>query len=118
MEAPEMNTFISLLKRSLDPGTEELAGKGMRTLLISRSSAAFLALLGLCLTGCKPESPAAPPPPLVEIATVTQADVPIYHEWIGTLDGLVNAQIRAQVTGYLLKQNYREGDPIKKGDLL
>src|SRR6185369_10172238 len=38
--------------------------------------------------------------------------------WIGSLDGLVNAQIRAQVTGYLLKQNYREGDPIKKGDLL
>jgi membrane fusion protein (multidrug efflux system) len=49
---------------------------------------------------------------------VSQADVPIYHEWIGVLDGLVNAQIRAQVTGYLVKQNYREGDPIKKGDLL
>ena len=44
--------------------------------------------------------------------------MPIYHEWIGTLDGLVNAQIRAQVTGYLMKQNYREGDPIKKGDQL
>jgi RND family efflux transporter MFP subunit len=44
--------------------------------------------------------------------------VPIYHDWIGVLDGLVNAQIRAQVTGYLRTQNYREGDPIKKGDLL
>jgi membrane fusion protein (multidrug efflux system) len=54
----------------------------------------------------------------VEVATVTQADVPIYHEWIGVLDGLVNAQIRAQVTGYLLTQNYREGEPIKKDDLL
>lgn len=54
----------------------------------------------------------------MEVATVTQADVPIIHEWIGVLDGLVNAQIRAQVTGYLLTQNYREGDPIKKGDLL
>ncbi|HWV99405.1 MAG TPA: efflux RND transporter periplasmic adaptor subunit [Candidatus Acidoferrum sp.] len=72
----------------------------------------------LCLAGCKPKSQVAPPPPLVEVASVTQADVPIYHEWIGILDGLVNAQIRAQVTGYLLKQNYREGDPIKKGDLL
>jgi len=60
----------------------------------------------------------SPPVPLVEVATVTQADVPIFHEWIGVLDGLVNAQIRAQVTGYLLTQNYREGDPIKKGDLL
>ena len=68
--------------------------------------------------GCKPKAPATPPNPLVEIAEVTKADVPIYHEWIGSLDGLVNAQIRAQVTGYLLKQNYREGDPIKKGDLL
>jgi membrane fusion protein (multidrug efflux system) len=54
----------------------------------------------------------------VEVAAVTRADVPIYHEWIGVLDGLVNAQIRAQVTGYLWTQNYREGDPIKKGDLL
>ena len=55
---------------------------------------------------------------MVEVAPVTQADVPIYHEWIGVLDGLVNAQIRAQVTGYLITQDYREGDPIKKGDLL
>src|SRR5689334_11690653 len=59
-----------------------------------------------------------PPAPIVETALVTQADVPIYHEWIGVLDGLVNAQIRAQVTGYLQTQHYREGDPIKKGDLL
>ena len=55
---------------------------------------------------------------MVEVAAVTRADVPIYHEWIGVLDGLVNAQIRAQVTGYLITQDYREGDPIKKGDLL
>ena len=54
----------------------------------------------------------------MEITTVTEADVPVYHEWIGVLDGLVNAQIRAQVSGYLLTQNYREGNPIKKGDLL
>src|SRR6266699_6561286 len=73
----------------------------------------------LCQTGCKGKVDTAPPaPPTVEVATVTQADVPIYHEWIGVLDGLVNAHIRAQVTGYLLSQNYREGDPIKKGDLL
>ena len=90
----------------------------MKTLLTSKIAAAVLAILALGLTGCKPKAAASPPPPLVEVATVTKADVPIYHEWIGTLDGLVNAQIRAQVTGYLLKQNYREGDPIKKGDLL
>ena len=73
----------------------------------------------LCLPACRRKPQAkTPPPPVVEVATVTQADVPIYHEWIGVLDGLVNAQIRAQVTGYLLTQHYREGDPIKKGDLL
>jgi membrane fusion protein (multidrug efflux system) len=52
------------------------------------------------------------------VTTVTQADIPIYHDWVGVLDGLVNAHIRAQVTGYLLSQNYKEGDPIRKGDLL
>ena len=72
----------------------------------------------LCFAGCKKKPPATPPPPIVEVAPVTQADVPIYHEWIGTLDGLVNATIRAQVAGYLLTQDYREGDAIKKGDLL
>src|SRR5437763_2646608 len=73
----------------------------------------------LCLTGCKAKSaPHSPAPLTVEVTTVTQADVPLYHEWIGVLEGLVNARIRAQVTGYLVSQNYREGDPIKKGDLL
>ena len=68
--------------------------------------------------GCKPKSNIVAPPPMVEVASATRADVPIYHEWIGTLDGLVNAQIRAQVTGYLLTQNYGDSDAIKKGDLL
>jgi RND family efflux transporter MFP subunit len=80
-----------------------------------------LTLLGLfCLPGCKAKARAAtpPPPPLVEVTTVSQADLPVFHEWIGSLDGLVNAQIRAQVTGYLVSQDYKEGDPIKKGDLL
>ena len=73
----------------------------------------------LWCAGCEHKKKAADaPPPTVEVAAVTTADVPIYHEWIGSLDGLVNAQIRAQVTGYLIKQNYREGDPIKKDDML
>src|SRR6201996_51990 len=60
----------------------------------------------------------APPPPEVEVASVEQRDVPIYREWIGTLDGMVNAVIRAQVTGYLLTQNYAEGSFVRKGQLL
>src|SRR5690242_2334930 len=57
-------------------------------------------------------------PPAVELVRVEQRDVPIYGEWIGTLDGLVNADVRAQVTGYLLKQGYQEGAFVKKGQLL
>jgi membrane fusion protein (multidrug efflux system) len=54
----------------------------------------------------------------VLVAQVEQKDVPIYGEWIGTLDGLVNADVRAQVTGYLQQQAYQEGSFVKKGQLL
>lgn len=71
------------------------------------------------LAGCeKPKPPPPPPPPVVEFVPVEQRDVPIYQEWVGTLDGMVNAQILAQVTGYLIKQDYQEGQPVKKGQLL
>jgi membrane fusion protein (multidrug efflux system) len=49
-------------------------------------------------------------PPLVEGATAIQTDIPIYHEWVGVLDGFVNAHIRAQVTGYLVSQTYKKGE--------
>ena len=67
--------------------------------------------------GCK-KKPAPPPPPEVQVITLAPTNVPIFEEWIGTLDGYVNAQIHAQVTGYLLTQNYAEGRELKKGDLL
>ncbi len=72
------------------------------------------------LGGCKKEEAVAVTPTLlnVQVVPVEKKDVPIYYEWIGTTDGLVNAKIRAQVTGYLLKQHYREGATVKKGDLL
>jgi len=90
----------------------------MKILLTFTTGATLIAFLTLCPTGCKRKVIAAPPPPLVEVTTVTQADVPIYHEWVGGLDGLVNATIRAQVSGYLWTQDYREGDVVKKGDTL
>src|SRR5579871_6735076 len=61
---------------------------------------------------------APPSTPDVEVAEAQKEDVPIYAEWIGTLDGLVNADVRAQVTGYLLKQGYQEGAFVKQGQLL
>jgi membrane fusion protein, multidrug efflux system len=56
--------------------------------------------------------------PEVEVTTVTQKDVPVSSEWVGTTEGLVNARVRAQVTGYLDNQAYTEGATVKKGDLL
>ena len=59
-----------------------------------------------------------PPAPDVQVTEVQQKDVPIYGEWIGTLDGFTNADVRAQVTGYLLRQDYQEGAFVNKGQLL
>ena len=74
-------------------------------------------MLLLPAAGCKKKSP-PPPPPEVQVITLAPTNVPVFEEWIGTLDGFVNAQIHAQVTGYLLTQNYAEGSVVKKGDLL
>jgi membrane fusion protein (multidrug efflux system) len=61
---------------------------------------------------------AAPKPLEVLVADVQQRDVPLYREWIGTADGLVNAEIKAQVTGYLVKQEYIEGSFVRQGQML
>jgi RND family efflux transporter MFP subunit len=76
----------------------------------------FTALI--CVSaGCK-KPVATPPPPEVQFITLAPTNVPVSEEWIGTLDGYVNAQIRGQVTGYLIKQDYAEGSRVKQGDLL
>jgi membrane fusion protein, multidrug efflux system len=76
--------------------------------------------MALSFSGCttKGKEQATPPPPSVEVVKVEQRDVPIYSEWIGTLDGMVNAEIRAQVSGYLLRQVYREGSFVRQGQLM
>ncbi len=79
------------------------------------AAACFSALL---LTGCGEKKTAAPTAPSVEVANVVVKDVPIVREWVGTTDGLVNAKINAQVQGYLIKQNYKEGSFVKKGQVL
>ncbi len=79
---------------------------------------AMLAATLMVSTGCSKKTVAPPPPPEVLVAQVTQQDIPIQSEWTGVLDGFVNAMIRAQVPGYLMRQRYHEGSKVKKGDLL
>jgi membrane fusion protein (multidrug efflux system) len=59
-----------------------------------------------------------PPPPAVSVAEVVRKDVPVSSEWIATLDGYVNAQVRPQVSGYLVRRNYREGATVRTGEVL
>ena len=84
-----------------------------------RWAAAGLAGIALLIaTACDKQKTTPPAPPTVEVVSVAQRDVPIYMEWIGSLDGAVNAVIRPQVTGYLIRQAYREGDLVKQGQPL
>jgi RND family efflux transporter MFP subunit len=89
-----------------------------RSLLMG--GALCLVALGLIFAAARLRSSGAPRggSPDVEVVQVEQKDVPIIGEWIGTLDGLVNADVRAQVSGYLLRQGYQEGAFVKKGELL
>ena len=86
----------------------------------SKSPTVFLALgLGILVSGCnKSQATTATPLPEVEVATVEQRDVPVYSEWVATLDGYVNAEIRPQVSGYIIKQDYTEGSLVRKGQVL
>jgi len=76
----------------------------------------FFALV--VISGCKKNAAPAPPPPEVLVITLTPKDVPVTREWIGQIEGMVNAQIRAQVTGYLMEQGYAEGSAVQKGSML
>jgi membrane fusion protein (multidrug efflux system) len=84
--------------------------------------AAELILGGGLLSGCSKNvgvsSSAAPPALKVTVVKASQSDVPLTGEWVGTLDGYVNAQIQPQANGYLISQNYREGSQVEKGQVL
>lgn len=80
-------------------------------LLIAAALSTFLA------AGCMPKPPPLGPP-VVQVVEVVQKDVPISAKWVGTLDGNINAEIRAMVSGYLTKQAYKDGQYVKAGDLL
>ena len=90
-----------------------------RNALIAIPIIAGLAVLCALTLAARSNSPAPVARSLdVHVAKVEQRDVPVYSEWIGTTDGSINAEIKAQVTGYLLRQDYKEGSFVRKGELL
>ncbi len=97
------------------PGANSPAARLLQGPLVCAALAAIL------LSACRqppPQSSVQQSPLTVEVAEVSLRDVPVTKEWIGTLDGRVNADIHAQVSGYLLQQNYKEGSFVRKGQLL
>lgn len=95
----------------------EIRGKYLVAALFALAAAAAM------LTGCQAGRAATPPGAAmgampVSVVHVATADVPLAGSWVGTLDGYVNAQIQPQVSGYLVKQEYREGEPVAKGAVL
>src|SRR2546425_1367195 len=88
------------------------ASRQVFTILLLGCSLLFL---GGCSGG---KAASVPPPPVVEVANVVQQDTPIYSEWVAILDGYVNAQIQPHVSGYIIRQNYKEGSVVRKGDVL
>src|SRR5947208_1548328 len=80
--------------------------------------ALFAALVAITTAACGPKAPPPPPPPDVLVTEVKQQDAPIYNEYVGQLDASVNATIQSRVQGYLISQNYKEGQLVKKDDVL
>ena len=93
--------------------------KCSRTILNKLLLFSLVAGVTLAMLGCGRTQAAAPSPaPEVRVAPVIQQDVPVYSEWVATLDGYVNAEIRPQVSGYIVRQDYKEGSLVRKGQLL
>ncbi len=90
------------------------------TAFVSAGAVCTFLVSGLVVCGCTSKPPAAAPPqPLpVTVVQLKPSDVPVSGEWVGTLDGYVNAQIQPQANGYLIKQTYREGTQVHKGQVL
>jgi membrane fusion protein (multidrug efflux system) len=94
--------------------------KAMNRMLASKSIGIGILLLASMITGCDEKKAAPPPPPpaTVFVAPVERRDVNLYIEAVGSVDGYVDADIRARVKGYLKSQNYKDGAPVKAGQLL
>jgi membrane fusion protein (multidrug efflux system) len=87
-------------------------------LVVAGALALGAGLLAGCDKGAGATTSATPPAMKVTIVKAEQSDVPLTGEWVGTLDGYVNAQIQPQANGYLIRQDYREGSQVEKGQVL
>jgi membrane fusion protein (multidrug efflux system) len=104
------------------PNSVATGSRNSRTVLFFAASAVLAVLVSAAITGCsrseaKTAAIHAGPVP-VSVVKVRQGNVPLTGNWVGTLDGFVNAQIQPQVSGYLIRQNYREGSPVAKDQVL
>src|ERR1700758_4239702 len=87
--------------------------------ILTKALGTVALVLAWLRSGCSRKAEqVAPPPPEVLVTTVTPRDVPVVHEAVATLEGFVTANINAQVQGYIISRDYKEGSVVKKGDLL
>jgi RND family efflux transporter MFP subunit len=118
MKLSDLKTIRSMILQFHRPGLTSR----LRCLRRTRGNSPIVVLtlaLSIFASGCnKTQATAATQVPEVEVVSVEQRDVPVYGEWVATLDGYVNAQIRPQVSGYIIKQNYTEGSLVRKGQVL
>jgi len=98
-------------------GTHALATPGGNNSKLAIAALSLVLMLTMLLA-CGRTQATAPPAPAVEVVSVIQRDVPLHSEWVATLDGYVNAEIRPQVSGYIIKQNYKEGSFVHRGQVL
>jgi len=118
-DSTSMGDWVSASPQKVHP-----AGMNHRRLHIRQTMVTFcfvvMTLAFVLLTGCnrKTQALANAPALSVQVVKSLQQDVPVYGDWVATLDGYVNAQIQPQVTGYLVKQLYREGSYVRKNDVL
>ena len=108
----------SMLRQETSSFTRERVRRDNERMKTKTAWVTPLIILATCLAACSRKEQAGPPPPTVVVATVTLRDVPVVKEGVATLDGFINANINAQVQGYLISRNYKEGSVVKKGDLL
>jgi RND family efflux transporter MFP subunit len=114
---------LKFIRSIISPFDRPALASRLASLRRGKSNLATVVLtvaLGIFVSGCNKGqvAAAAMPVPEVEVTTVEARDVPIYGEWVATLDGYVNAEIRPQVSGYITKQNYTEGSLVRKGQVM